>query len=161
MNPERWQKVNELFDAALARSEIERESFLSEACGSDLSLREEVRSLLAFDEKEPAFLKQPTAQRLESRVEDGPTDASEGSLLGAYRLRRRLASGGMGTVWLAERADEQYHQRVAVKVIKRGMDSDEILDRFRNERQVLAGCNIPTLPDCWTAAQPITDRPIW
>jgi tetratricopeptide (TPR) repeat protein len=71
--------------------------------------------------------------------------ADTGHRIGAYRLLRVLGSGGMGSVWLAERADQQFDQRVAIKLIRRGMDTDELLHRFRRERQLLAGLNHPNI----------------
>ncbi|MBK7116654.1 MAG: serine/threonine protein kinase [Proteobacteria bacterium] len=68
-----------------------------------------------------------------------------GGQLGAYRLLRQIGSGGMGRVWLAERGDGEYRQRVAIKLLKRGMDSDEILARFRVERQILADLSHPNI----------------
>jgi serine/threonine protein kinase/tetratricopeptide (TPR) repeat protein len=74
-----------------------------------------------------------------------PEDAFTGKLIGAYRIVREIGRGGMGAVYLAERADEEFRQRVALKVIKRGMDWDEIVRRFRRERQVLAALNHPNI----------------
>ena len=65
--------------------------------------------------------------------------------IGSYRLLRKLGQGGMGTVYLAERADEEYRKRVALKIIKRGMDTDAILGRFRRERQILASLQHPNI----------------
>jgi serine/threonine-protein kinase len=65
--------------------------------------------------------------------------------LGSYRLLRRVGSGGMGSVYLAVRADGQFQRRVAVKLIKRGMDTEEVLRRFERERQVLAGLDHPNI----------------
>src|SRR5438105_2011200 len=68
-----------------------------------------------------------------------------GRRIGPYRLIRKLGQGGMGSVYLAARADDQFEQQVAVKIVKRGMDTDFILSRFRNERQILAGLEHPNI----------------
>lgn len=68
---------------------------------------------------------------------------SPGVMVGRYRLLEEIGRGGMGAVWLAERADGQFDQRVALKVVKRGMDTDEILARFIRERQILARLEHP------------------
>ena len=85
----------------------------------------------------------PIARRWRSELEAETTAITHGALIGPYRLVRELGQGGMGVVYLAERADGQFEQRVALKLIKRGMDSDEILRRFLAERQVLARLSHP------------------
>jgi len=100
----------------------ERRTFLDDACGDDPDLLAEIEGLLAHD-----------------------ASAVEGRRIGAFVLGREIGAGGMGKVYLAERADGQFRQRVAIKVIKRGMDTDEILRRFRNERQVLAELEHPNI----------------
>ncbi len=146
MSPERWRKVNEMFELALSQSDGQRDSYLAEACGSDLSLREQVQALLASHGLRTDFLAYPP---LEGLVADAvgdraaPESADNGRKVGAYRLIRQIASGGMGSVWLAERADDQFRKHVAVKLIKRGMDTEEVLRRFRSKRQVLAQLEHP------------------
>jgi serine/threonine-protein kinase len=145
MSPDRWKKVNAIFEKAVARAPSEWDTFLSNACGSDMALREEVRSLLTVDRNAGGFLRNPTA---ESRVRLGAVDAEPaetGRRVGAYRLTRQIGAGGMGSVWLAERDDQQFRQQVAVKLIKRGMDTDQVLGRFRAERQVLARLQHPNI----------------
>src|SRR5207249_11018127 len=76
---------------------------------------------------------------------DDDTSVAAGQLIGAYRIVREIGRGGMGAVYLAERADEQYKKQVAIKLIKRGMDTDSVLRHFRNERQILAGFDHPNI----------------
>ena len=107
-----------------------------------------MESLLAEEETLGDFLAEPIFTLHGEPVPD--EDPNLDRVVGAYRLVRRLGHGGMGTVYLAERADGQFAQRVAVKLIKRGMDTDEILRRFRTERQILANlvhANIARLYD--------------
>lgn len=132
MTPERWQRVEALYEEALQRAPAERSSFLDEACGDDSVLREEVHNLLAEHEADPDFLGEPLIIGQEDPEEIGP-----------YRLERLIGQGGMGRVYVAVRDDGEFRQRVAIKIIRRGFDTDEILQRFRVERQILAGLHHP------------------
>ena len=137
MDPDRWKAVERILRSALDANPKEREALLDGACAGDAGLRREVDSLLAREGAADGFLETPAGEA-PSGVEPGA-----GGRFGPYRLVRLVASGGMGAVWLAERADEQFEKKVAVKLIKRGMDTDEILRRFRRERQVLANLEHP------------------
>ncbi|MCB1032344.1 MAG: serine/threonine protein kinase, partial [Acidobacteria bacterium] len=139
---DRWQQAKELFEAALEHPPEERTSFLQQACGDDLALRAEVESLLEADDRSLPWIDGHVFQASAGLWEDPPLQV-EGSRIGAYELVRELGRGGMGAVYLATRADDQFQQQVAIKVIKRGMDSDEIVDRFRRERQILASLTHP------------------
>lgn len=133
-----------MFEAALELAPGERAAFLSEACRGDTSLRGEVEALLSSDNKAAGFLD----GRLEAATAlfgDGEAPLAEGVVIGAYRIVRELGRGGMGTVYLAGRADDTYKKRVAIKLIKRGMDTEEVLSRFRNERQILASLDHPNI----------------
>jgi serine/threonine-protein kinase len=133
--PDRWDTVKRLFHAALERSPAERDAFLQEACGGDEGLFEEVRSLLASDARGRSLVAEAVREVAGDLTTAG---ALAGTAVGPYRLIRQVGVGGMGAVYLAERADGQFDQRVALKLVKRGMDSEQILDRFRRERQILA-----------------------
>lgn len=139
MDSHRWDKVQELFDHAVDLPTEEREAFLRERCAGDESLLNEVLSLIAADNLQHSFLDKQAMDLFEIKS----VEYSEGQLVGPYRLISKIAAGGMGLVFLAERADGQYTQQVALKLIKRGMDSDEILRRFSAERQILANLNHP------------------
>lgn len=143
MNPDRWKKIVELFVAASERNTSERQAFLADVCGSDSALREEVESLLSHDARAEGFLKPPSVDPVQRWGLDASAELLIGRRVGSYQLVKQLASGGMGSVWLAERADAQFNKRAAVKLIKRGMDTDRILNRFHVERQVLAGLEHP------------------
>ncbi len=131
-------RVVDLFTEALERPVSERDEFITMACGADRELRVRVTRLLSG--ARPGFMEQP-ALELERR---GAEEAA-GQRVGAYELVRPLASGGMGSVWLARRADESFQAVAALKLIKRGMDTDDILARFRAERQVLANLRHPNI----------------
>lgn len=133
-----WITVKTLFDAALAQAPAEREAFVRQS-GAPPEVLVEVLSLLAHSTggaaaADEGFLAQPSTPWPNSEASAGQA----GEHLGAWRLVRPLGSGGMGEVWLAERADGAYQGEAAVKLLKRGMDSAAVLKRFAQERQALA-----------------------
>src|SRR5579883_2346137 len=134
MTPDTWDRVNELFLAAADLRAGQQEEFLETHCAGDARLRRMVSALLAADRRQ--------GSRIQAAIEDEATRLLESPAvperLGAYRVEREIGRGGMGTVYLAARADDQFHKNVAIKVIKLGMDTDEALARFRDERQILA-----------------------
>src|SRR6266852_5669856 len=134
LTPERWQRVKEIFADAQERNPAERSSFLEQVCTADESLRSEVESLLAAAESEAAG----DASVATSAESSHLNDAMIGRRIGAYKIIRRIGRGGMATVYLASRADEQYEKQVAIKILLPELGSDELLRRFRNERQTLA-----------------------
>jgi serine/threonine-protein kinase len=143
MTNEGWQRVLEIFGAAVEIEPSEREGFIDRACGGDRELHREIASLLDAYVEDPDFLEVSAAS-----LAGLPSDADDGMIdkhVGVYRIIRRVGSGGMGAVYLAERDDAQFRQRVALKLIKRGMDSEEILRRFRSERQIVASLDHPNI----------------
>ena len=134
-----WEQVKELFTLALERDPAERSDFLRQACGEDNSLRAEIESLLSNFNGATTFLEDSPALDLFSAL--SPT--AVGKRIGAYRILHEIGRGGMAVVYLAERADEQYRKRVAIKMLQPGTNRDEILRRFRNERQALAALDHP------------------
>ncbi len=133
MTTEGWQKVKSVLDEALERGGEERKAFLGEACRGDEDLRREVESLLASEPEIGDFIETPVF-----RILPDDTPSAVGQRIGVYQVVQEIGRGGMGSVYLAERADEEFERRVALKVIRRGMDTDEIVRRFRSERQILA-----------------------
>jgi len=138
MDAQRWKRINELFLAALDHEPAQWPAFLEQECSDDHDLRREVESLLrkheTVDESFLATSPLNVKSQLPSLAENDPlVDAS----IGPYRIRRKLGAGGMGSVYLAVRTAD-FNQRVAIKVIKRGMDTDTLLKRFRTEVRVLA-----------------------
>ncbi|MFI5006718.1 MAG: serine/threonine-protein kinase, partial [Solirubrobacterales bacterium] len=151
MTPERFRQIRDVADAALDRPESERSAFLSAACAENDTLRAEVDSLLeAYEEmRRQSFLETPAAE-LRGREpltagEEDPHDEAlpPGTRVGAYELGDAVGRGGMGIVYRAVRADDEYRHVVAVKVIRRGMDTAVGQRRFREERQILAGLDHP------------------
>lgn len=145
MPSERWQRVKELFHAALAMDVAQRAAFLDNACAGDPSLREEVDTLLASDEKAKDFIETPAVEMAAQSFAGNGTDAMKGRRIGPYQIVREIGHGGMGVVYLAERADQQYQKRVAIKVIRRHLEADSMLRRFRSEQQILANLDHPNI----------------
>ncbi len=148
LDPERWRRIEEIFFDAASLPAVDQPAYLDEACAGDTSLRFEVESLLKADRGFAAD-SASTAKRssITSMVQAGAAALSDedlvGSRLGPWLVVQKLGRGGMGSVFLAERADEAFEKRVAIKVIRRGMDSDDLVARFRDERQILAQLNHP------------------
>lgn len=145
---ERCARVDALFAAALALPEAERHAFLEHAAADDPSLAPEVEELLRLA-ADPAPGLAPEALAgsplWEGLVGSPPprSAASADLRVGAWRLISELGSGGMGTVWLAERADGQYQQKAALKLLQTGPQAQAVVDRFERERQILAGLDHP------------------
>src|SRR5688500_35482 len=142
MTPERWQQVEEIFQAALDRTPEERDRFVSEACANDVRLKREVETLLSQRER-GSLLQKPLSAETVLLEKDEDADPMIGRRLGAYRIVRELGRGGMGTVYEAARVDNEFRKRAAIKLVKRGMDTDFVLRRFRKERQILAALDHP------------------
>ena len=145
MTPDRWQAIGELFDQALAAPTGERTALIDRVSGTDEEVRREVRSLLASHNAAPGgFVQKRIHVALES-FQRTSTAASTPARVGPYRLVRELGRGGMGAVFLAERDDDEYRAKVAVKLVRPGMDTEFILSRFRRERQTLARLQHPNI----------------
>jgi non-specific serine/threonine protein kinase/serine/threonine-protein kinase len=143
MKPERWQQVKQVLDAALAVEIDERVSYLDKACAADSELRQEVESLLLHHQQAgTAFLNTP-AVSLQTQPVSVLTRI--GRRVGAYQMAEQIGHGGMGEVYRAARADGQYSKEVAIKLVRGGFDSTFILERFRNERQILATLDHPNI----------------
>ncbi len=146
MTPERWRQVEEIFHTAVERNAAERDDYLTEACGDDAELRREVESLLAYETTNPfqqAIRGAARSLTIEQGLPQEPGDNLIGRRIGAYRITGLIGRGGMGAVYLGERDDAQFTQQAAIKIIKRGMDTDFIRDRFLRERQILASLDHP------------------
>ncbi len=136
MNSQRWQQVKEILHSAIERDLQERTAFIKTACAGDTELRREVLSLLVHESSVEDFIEEPAfAFAAESLAQN--ESAIIGRRIGHYLIEREIGRGGMGAVFLGVRVDD-YQKRVAIKLIKRGMDTDFILRRFISERQILA-----------------------
>jgi serine/threonine protein kinase len=143
MTPERWQKVEEAFETAIELPSAEREAFLTRVCNGDAELRAEIASLLA-NEVEETFFQSAVAGGAKTFAR-AAAEEFVGQRIGVYRITGMIGQGGMGAVYSAVRDDDQFNQQVAIKIIKRGMDSGFVLQRFRRERQILASLNHPNI----------------
>jgi len=140
MNPERWTTVERLFHRALELESAERRAFLAEECVDDVDLRREVDRLLAADEH---------PHELVARLDGGAllpvVDPMVGREIGAYSLTARIASGGMGVVYRAERRDGLFQHAVAIKLIRIELATESLVRRFESERRTLAALHHPNI----------------
>src|SRR6185295_8731960 len=144
MDAARWRVAKGLLQAALDLPAAERSAFLDASCRGDGALRAEVAALLeAHAASGDRFERSPVATA--RRAAEAAGEVAPPERLGPYRVLRELGRGGMGTVYLAEREGADFRQRVAIKLIHRGMDSDAIVRRFRTERRILAGLDHPNI----------------
>ena len=145
MTPERWQRINEMFHAALVLEGGQRGAFLVAQSAGDDALRAKVEALLTSHEQAEGFIQGSVFGDAAQLLVEEEAEAMIGQHIGLYKIDREIGRGGMGTVYLATRDDDQFEQQVAIKVVKRGMDTDIVLSRFRNERQILAGFDHPNI----------------
>ncbi len=148
----------DLFIAALNLDDpAERRAYLHEACGTDSSLRQRVEALLKVHENAGSFLESPLATPTLSTGSALSTEIT-GSLIGPYKLLQPIGEGGMGTVYMAEQT-VPVRRTVALKLIKAGMDSRQVLARFGAERQALALMDHPNIAKVFDAGTTDTGRP--
>jgi serine/threonine-protein kinase len=148
MQPERWRRIEAIFDRAVELDPGQRDQVLSAECGEDTKLRAEVEALLKADGSSEAILDMPVSQvagPLLSLPNSDPENAHIGEVIGAYRVVGRLGRGGMGDVFLAERADGQFEQQVALKLVRRDLAGPLLMRRFMRERQILARLQHPNI----------------
>ncbi len=143
MNEDTRHEIERLFDQAIELPINARSAFLDQSCGDDEFVRKEVVSLLHAHDNAQRFLHGSALEQQPNRTLFA--DPWLGQTIGRYRVLERIATGGMGSVYLAERSDHAFDKRVAIKVIRRGMDSEDILARFRHERQLLANLEHPNI----------------
>lgn len=142
------RKVEELFEAALDRATGERTAFLAVECENQPAVFDEVKSLLAaLDGARAESFMQSPAIEMEALLAAAEQEKETflGRNIGHYTIVERIGAGGMGTVYKAGRNDDEYQTKVAIKLIRRGMDTEDILNRFRRERQILANLNHPNI----------------
>ncbi|KXK02932.1 MAG: serine/threonine protein kinase [Acidobacteria bacterium OLB17] len=148
MTPERWREIEDAFHSCLEQGRDERASALAEIAAREAELAREVEKLLdQFDQAE-SFIEEPVTPNAKGEVlaallDDDEIDPLIGKKLGSYLIEKEIGRGGMGAVYEATRADGEFRRKVAIKVVKRGVDTDFVLRRFRNERQILAALDHP------------------
>ncbi|HEY6340677.1 MAG TPA: serine/threonine-protein kinase [Bryobacteraceae bacterium] len=154
MTPERFRQIRNVFDALMEREPAMRTMFLQEACQGDQELRGEVQRLMAAHQQAPGWLDKLVGEGL-SETQEQPrggegTDVPaprrlEGRRIGPYEILRELGAGGMGTVYLAARADGVFRKFVAIKIAQSEVASPEALRRFQKEREILASLDHPNI----------------
>jgi eukaryotic-like serine/threonine-protein kinase len=156
LTQERWHHAKEIVaDAVEQTSTTARAALVVARCGDDEELLREVRSLL---EQTTGTLER-AAQNAADSVQRRLTTLSEGHRLGAWAIVREIGRGGMGAVYLAKRADGEFEKEVAIKVLKRGTDTEEVLRRFRAEREILARLDHPNIARLLDAGTTDDDLP--
>ena len=146
MESERWEQVSEVLDKALRLPLPERSAYLVEVGTGDPELRQEVESLLDSHEKAASEFLNVLALPTRSIAGDASQRTSRiGHRLGPYQIVELIGVGGMGEVFRGVRADDQYSKQVALKVVRPGQDSSVVINRFRNERQILASLDHPNI----------------
>ncbi|HEU4511046.1 MAG TPA: serine/threonine-protein kinase, partial [Pyrinomonadaceae bacterium] len=144
ITPERWQQVKTVLSEALQLDTEQQRQYLDSACANDDDLREEIDLLLAQQvDTANDVIEECAADAARLRLDQAANKV--GSRIGAYKILKQIGHGGMGTVYLAERDDEQYRQQVAIKLINPGLGGESIRRRFRNEMQILADLNHPNI----------------
>ena len=143
MTAERWERLRSLYDEALAIAPERRLEFILNTCDDDPALREQLVGLVMASGSGAAF--DETATRVGNASIKATAELPPGHVIGRYTIVRLIGQGGMGTVYLAERSDREFQQRVAIKVVASGVLSSRIMARLRSERQILASLNHPNI----------------
>ncbi|MBA3973984.1 MAG: hypothetical protein C0504_07170 [Candidatus Solibacter sp.] len=146
MSDPRWLRVEELFHQAMSLPPANRRPFLEQQCAGEPRILDAVLKLLGVSSQADSRFEKPIdppAFLLDPSSPSPSVSSLQGSLLGPWRLLKPLAAGGMGAVWIAERADGQFTMAAAVKLLRRGFDSDDARRRFAAERQILASLQHP------------------
>ena len=143
LEAEQWKKAKEIFQTAMELSVAERQEFIQKESGGDELIKAEVETLLKAHDEAGTFIAAPVFAVTDFIENEQPSVV--GKQIGAYKILKEIGRGGMGAVYLAERADREFEKKVALKLIKRGLDTDEIINRFRNERQILANLEHPNI----------------
>jgi len=142
----RWAIVEDLFNAALGLEPERRDTFIRRNTGGDRALGDEIRGLLnAHERASDAFLSTLDLDRAAALLESDDCALRPGERIGSYVIERELARGGMGVVYLAKRGDDQFEQRVALKVVRDGVATASLLRRFFRERRILARLQHPNI----------------
>ncbi len=144
MTPERWVRLQDAFHRLVDCTANERAAHIESVCGKDVAFRSELEEMLANDMGSEERLRQAIGGAV-AHVVDGQRNRFVGTTLGAYRITGVLGHGGMGTVYLAKRADRQYEQKVAIKLVEQMAVHPQLRTRLRAERQILASLDHPDI----------------
>src|SRR5262245_10234602 len=150
--------LEDIFLAAVEKAPADRAAYLDAVCASDAGLRARVEALLRSHEEAGSLLEQPLFRPGPTVAEPSPPEQPGVLLGGRYKLLEEIGEGGMGTVWLAQQT-EPVRRLVAVKLIKAGMDSKQVIARFEAERQALALMDHPNIARVLDAGTTTGGRP--
>jgi non-specific serine/threonine protein kinase/serine/threonine-protein kinase len=147
MTPEEWHAIKAVLHAALEMNPAERGSYLDDVCARQGIVRSDIESLVQSYEESAAFLEEPVpvATAGLALALQNSLSSWKGRRLGAYQIVDEIGEGGMGTVFRATRADGMYDKQVAIKVIRSGLSTSFFVERFRNERRILASLEHPNI----------------
>lgn len=149
MNTDRWERVQDIFEAALEQKTDDRAAFLQVICGHDVELWSEVDGLLTADVEAKDFLQEPPIATSPESPEEDTASRMIGKRIGRYHIHGLIASGGMGIVY--EAVQEQPHRTVALKVMRRGIASRSALRRFQYEAQIMGRLRHPGIAQIFEA----------
>ena len=144
MTPEELGRIRRIYEQALPMSGSAREDYIARECRDDTSIRTEVERLLKAHGNVPTWLKRPAVGAATAFAAFDPPKL-DGRSLSGYTLIREIGRGGMGCVYLAERSDETFHRKAAVKLVLPPADSAEVIARFQQEREILASLDHPNI----------------
>jgi serine/threonine protein kinase/tetratricopeptide (TPR) repeat protein len=156
-------RLREIFDGAIEKSGIERRAFLDGACVGEPGLRAQIESLIAAGEERDAFLSSPTSDSgpgSDAATVDSPLPEGPGTRIGLYKILQLIGEGGFGSVFMAEQ-EQPVSRKVALKIIKLGMDTKAVIARFEAERQALAIMDHPNIARVLDAGATDTGRPFF
>ncbi len=160
MNEDRFHRIEDLFHKARVLEPAERASFLDRECGAALELRGEVESLLAHTSAGTSHVRLPDTfvEAQQVIVDRGPPSEGPGTRIGSYKILQQIGEGGFGVVYMAEQL-EPVRRKVALKIIRLGMDTRQVIARFEVERQALALMDHPNIARVLDAGATETGRP--
>jgi eukaryotic-like serine/threonine-protein kinase len=162
-DPGRWATIDRILSAALDLPVAEREAFVRAQCAADPSLLAQLQRLLRAQDTPSPLDEGGTAVVRDALLRDATRDWEEAPpnapLVPRFRIERELGRGGMGTVYLGQRNDGAFEQRVAIKVLRRGVDTDDVLARFHRERQILASFEHPHIARLLDGGTTVDGRP--
>src|SRR5581483_3011161 len=158
--PDPHQREVAVFEAALELAREHRASYLEHTCADDVTLRQRVQSLLATHESDEDLLASGQVANMELLAARAPRSDQPGDRLAGYKLLQQIGEGGCGVVYMAEQ-DTPIRRRVALKIIKLGMDTKQVIARFEAERQALALMDHPNIARVFDAGATETGRPFF
>ena len=158
-----WDEVGDVVEQALSLPDPARDTLLREACGHDVERLRRARHVLAAADRARGFLDRPAIEFAPDLLDAAASGTTEReprppAAIGAYRVRHLLGRGGMGEVYLAERADDEFRRQVAVKVVRPALGAD-LIARFRSERQLLASLDHPHIAQLFDGGVSADGRP--